>query len=272
MSRAAAVKNLYNPVGGSATRRGDDTLVAFTSLTATARDQSVVGGLAFDVVDGAVASTATLPAEPGSEGTQNAYRFVPWESIAGESDASPFLDAVGAPGPLDVTDESRLAEGDESRLALAGEWRVYKHAAAVGAREAGLAASAAAAVLGPSAPVVNLGCDGRKASVDLLPHGPQLHWVEAPRVADADAVADAFHASAGGRDVATFDSTFHDKVQLFAPDLGPLLGALGATPTLKRRSDAWAHASFDVAGQLYELVGRQRGKQPLVAVKPEEQP
>lgn len=117
----------------------------------------------------------------------------------------------------------------------------------------------AGAVLGPPEAVLNLGCDGRKASVDLAPHGPQLHWVEAPptvdgaaRAAEAAAALAAAHDDALRRGAAPGG----DHLSLFVPDLAKPLAALVAldAPVLRRRSETFAHAAFDVEGHIYELV------------------
>ena len=114
--------------------------MGFTSLAD--RDGAVPGGLVLDVdAAGHVAATAALPRDGSSSAfSQNAYRFVPWDSIAGESAASPLS---------------------------GGAWELYKYAFAVGPGAAPRALDVAGAVLGPPEAVLNLGCDGRKASVDL---------------------------------------------------------------------------------------------------------
>lgn len=258
--------DLYNPVGGSVARDGDSTLVAFTSLMPT-HGEALVGGLAFEVdAAGGVTSTTTLPAEDGSEGKQNAYRFVAWPSLFGESDASPLGAADDA---LDVTDESRLidagADGGADGPAPAGEWRLYKHAAAVGRGSAAAFSEIADRVLGPADDLLSLGCDGVKASVDLLPHGPQLHWVDGGAAASDGASVDEWTAllAADRRGMETFTTTMHDKVQVFAPDLAGPLAALDAAgvPVMRRRlaAEGTAHASFDLGGVIYELVGPAAG-------------
>ena len=162
--------------------------MGFTSLAD--RDGAVPGGLVLDVdAAGHVAATAALPRDGSSSAfSQNAYRFVPWDSIAGESAASPLS---------------------------GGAWELYKYAFAVGPGAAPRALDVAGAVLGPPEAVLNLGCDGRKASVDLAPHGPQLHWVEAPlvvagaaSVATTAAATEASHAAALEKE--TFASSMRD--------------------------------------------------------------
>ncbi|KAH8077596.1 hypothetical protein JL720_9980 [Aureococcus anophagefferens] len=148
-SPAAKAKDVFNAVGGSVAPRDDG------GRRDSRRGRGgAVGGLVLDVdAAGNVAATAALPRDGSSSAfAQNAYRFVPWENIAGESAASPLS---------------------------GGAWELYKCAFAVGPGAAPRALDVAGAVLGPPEAVLNLGCDGRKASVDLAPHGPQLHWVGA---------------------------------------------------------------------------------------------
>ena len=187
---AGEAGDLYNAVGGSATPRGDGGLVVgFTSLLSTRARMDVAGGLVLDVdADGAVDATAALPVDGGAS-QQNGYRFVPWDSVAGESDEAPFFDD--------------------------GTWELYKHALAVGPGGAADVSAVVGALFGPREAVLNLGCDGRKVSVDLLPHGPQLHWVEAPlvvagaaSVATTAAATEASHAAALEKE--TFASSMRD--------------------------------------------------------------
>ena len=232
-SPAARAKDVFNAVGGSvAPRDGGGYVVGFTSLAD--RDGAVPGGLVLDVdAAGHVAATAALPRDGSSSAfSQNAYRFVPWDSIAGESAASPLS---------------------------GGAWELYKYAFAVGPGAAPRALDVAGAVLGPPEAVLNLGCDGRKASVDLAPHGPQLHWVEAPPTVDGAArAAEAAAALAAAHDDALRrgEAPGADHLSLFVPDLAAPLAALAAldVPVLRRRSESFAHAAFDVEGHMYELV------------------
>ncbi|KAH8047310.1 hypothetical protein JL722_13120 [Aureococcus anophagefferens] len=228
-SPAAKAKDVFNAVGGSVAPRDDGGyVVGFTSLAD--RDGAVPGGL---VLDADAAGTSRRRRRCRATGARRPSRRTRTASCPGtRSPASPRLPALG------------------------GAWELYIRLRRPGAAPRAL--DVAGAVLGPPEAVLNLGCDGRKASVDLAPHGPQLHWVGAAdrrrrgaRRGGAAALA-AAHDDALRRGAAPGG----DHLSLFVPDLAKPLAALVAldAPVLRRRSETFAHAAFDVEGHIYELV------------------
>ncbi|KAH8067049.1 hypothetical protein JL720_12559 [Aureococcus anophagefferens] len=88
--------DLYNLVGGSAAALANgDYLVAFTSLDDTNKYDSRGTAFAFEVnVDGrSTVTTVAIPTPKADQDRQAAYRLVPWDSVGGETDVCPFLEA-----------------------------------------------------------------------------------------------------------------------------------------------------------------------------------
>ena len=91
---AVSERDAYSSVGGSvAPLSNGNYLVAFTSVDARATYDGRGAALAFEVdVEGGASAVSTLavPTPLADQDKQGAYRLVPWDSIAKETNACPF--------------------------------------------------------------------------------------------------------------------------------------------------------------------------------------
>ncbi|KAH8048679.1 hypothetical protein JL720_15795 [Aureococcus anophagefferens] len=87
--------DLYAVGGSAAALANGDYLVAFTSLDDTNKYDSRGTAFAFEVnVDGrSTVTTVAIPTPKADQDRQAAYRLVPWDSVGGETDVCPFLEA-----------------------------------------------------------------------------------------------------------------------------------------------------------------------------------